>query len=103
MPPPSNAFTSSTARKLPVRYRSDLTAERQHYLGQTYWILKDPIGARYFRFQEEEYALLKLFDGDHSLDEIKKKFEKEFSPQKISLYELQHLLRNVNKASEPQS
>ena len=94
----SNTFTASTARKLPVRYRSDLTAEKQHYLGQTYWILKDPIGARYFRFQEEEYALLKLFDGNHSLDEIKKKFEKEFSPQKISLDELQHLLGQFHQS-----
>ena len=88
----ANNFIASTARQLPVRYRSDLTAERQHYLGQTYWILKDPIGARYFRFQEEEYALLKLFDGTRSLDEIKKIFEKKFPPQKITHEELQHLL-----------
>jgi len=94
----SSPFIASTARKLPVRYRSDLTAERQHYLGQTYWILKDPIGARYFRFQEEEYALLKLFDGNHSLDEIKKTFEKEFTPQKITLDELQHLLGQFHQS-----
>jgi putative peptide zinc metalloprotease protein len=94
----ANSFTASTARKLPVRYRCDLTAERQHYLGQTYWILKDPIGARYFRFQEEEYALLKLFDGNRSLDEIKKAFEKEFTPQKITLDELQHLLGQFHQS-----
>ena len=88
----ANNFIASTARKLPVKCRADLTIERQHYLGQTYWILKDPVGFRYFRLQEEEYALLKLFDGNHSLDEIKTTFEKQYSPQKISLDELQHLL-----------
>ena len=94
----SDTFTASTARKLPVRYRSDLTAERQHYLGQTYWVLKDPVGSRYFRFQEEEYALLQLFDGNRSLDEIKKTFEKQFSPQKITLDELQHLLGQFHQS-----
>ena len=94
----SDTFTSSTARKLPIRYRSDLTAERQSYLGHTYWILKDPIGFRYFRLQEEEYALLKLFNGNHSLDDIKKVFEKQFPPQKISLDELQHLLGQFHQS-----
>ena len=88
----SEAFLSSAARKLPVRVRPDLTAERQHYLGQSYWMLKDPIGSRYFRLQEEEYELLKCFDGTHSLNDIKKAFEKQYAPQKISLDELQHLL-----------
>ena len=94
----SSAFASSTARKLPVKYRPDLTAERQTALGQSYWILKDPIGARYFRFQEEEYALLKLFDGKHSLDDIKKAFEKQFPPQKITVDELQHLLGQFHQS-----
>ena len=88
----SDSLTASTARKLPVKFRPDLTAERQSSLGHTYWMLKDPIGSRYFRLQDEEYALLQLFDGNHSLDEIKNAFEKQFPPQKISLDELQHLL-----------
>jgi len=103
----SNPYTSSTARKLPVKFRPDLTAERQSALGRTYWILKDPIGSRYFRLQEEEYALLQLFDGNHSLEEIKDTFEKEFPPQKITLDELQHLLGQFHQsgliiASAPQ-
>jgi putative peptide zinc metalloprotease protein len=96
--PRADTFTSSTARKLPVKFRPDLTAERQTALGQSYWILKDPIGARYFRLQEEEYALLKLFNGNHSLDEIKKAFEKQFPPQKITLDELQHLLGQFHQS-----
>ena len=94
----ANPFLSSTARNLPVKFRSDLSAKRQNYLGRTYWILKDPIGSRYFRLQEEEYALLKLFDGRHSLDSIKKTFEKEFPPQKITLDELQHLLGQFHQS-----
>ena len=32
----------------------------------------------YFRFQEEEYAILQMLDGQISLDEIKERFEAEF-------------------------
>ncbi|MDR0520962.1 MAG: hypothetical protein LBH00_03805 [Planctomycetaceae bacterium] len=85
-------FVSSTARKLPVKYRTDLTVERQLYHGRIYWLLRDPIGGRFFRLEDGEYALLQLFDGNHSLNDIKLAFEKNFSPQQVQLNELQHLL-----------
>ncbi|MDR0705195.1 MAG: hypothetical protein LBF88_09420, partial [Planctomycetaceae bacterium] len=93
-----DSLVSSSARKLPIRVRSDLTAKRQQYLGRSYWIIKEPIGSRYFRFQEEEYAILRMFDGTHSLDDIKEKFEEEFPPQKISLEELQHFLGQLHQS-----
>ncbi|MDR2440990.1 MAG: hypothetical protein LBE12_16645 [Planctomycetaceae bacterium] len=93
-----DSLVSSSARKLPIRVRSDLTAKRQQYLGRSYWIIKEPIGSRYFRFQEEEYAILRMFDGGHSLDDIKEKFEEEFPPQKISLEELQHFLGQLHQS-----
>ncbi|MDR2754794.1 MAG: hypothetical protein LBC20_03725 [Planctomycetaceae bacterium] len=93
-----DSLISSSARKLPIRVRSDLTAKRQQYLGRSYWVIKEPIGSRYFRFQEEEYAILQMFDGHHSLDDIKEKFEEEFPPQKISLEELQHFLGQLHQS-----
>ncbi len=93
-----DSLVSSSARKLPIKVRSDLTAKRQQYLGRTYWVLKEPVGSRYFRFQEEEYAILKMFDGFHSLDDIKDEFEKSFPPQKISLEELQHFLGQLHQS-----
>jgi len=94
----TDVFASSIARRLPVKCRSDLEVKRSQYLGTSCWILKDPIGARYFRLQDEEYALLKLFNGENSLDDIKKAFEKEFPPQKISLDELQHLIGQFHQS-----
>ena len=93
-----DTFASSVARKLPVKVRADLSFKKVSYLGSTYWILKDPIGAKYFRLQEEEYAILKMFNGNNSLDDIKKAFEKEFPPQKISLEELQHLIGQFHQS-----
>ena len=94
----STNFASSIARKLPIKCRQDLEVKRSAYLGEPCWILKDPIGARYFRLQEEEYAILKLFDGNNSLDDIKKTFEKEFPPQKITLDELQQLIGQFHQS-----
>lgn len=88
----TDALLSSSARKLRIRMRPDLSAQRQRYQGRTYWVLKDPVGLHYFRFQEEEYAILQMLDGETSLDEIKERFEAQFPPQKITLDEIQHFL-----------
>ena len=84
----ADSLLSSSARKLRIRARPDLTAQRQRYQGRVYWVIKDPVGLQYFRFQEEEYAILQMFDGNTSLDEVKEKFEAQFRPQKITLGEI---------------
>ncbi len=73
-------------------------SRRQHYLGRTYWVVKDPMGLQYFRFQEEEYAILQMLDGTMSMDEIKERFEDEFPPQKITLDELQQFLGMLHRS-----
>ena len=83
---------------MPIRKRSDLTARRQQYLGRSYWVVKEPVGLNYFRFQDEEYAILQMIDGRTSLDEIKERFEAEFPPQKITLEELQQFLGMLHRS-----
>jgi putative peptide zinc metalloprotease protein len=93
-----DSLLSSSARALPIRKRPDLVAQRQHYLGRSYWVVKDPVGLQYFRFQEEEFAILQMLDGEISLDEIKDRFEDEFPPQKITLEELQQFLGMLHRS-----
>jgi putative peptide zinc metalloprotease protein len=93
-----DSLLSSSARKLPIRKRPDLVARRQQYLGRTYWVVKEPVGLNYFRFQEEEFAILQMLDGETSLDEIKERFEAEFPPQKITLEELQQFLGTLHRS-----
>ncbi len=93
-----DSLVSSSARRISIRKRADLVARRQHYLGRTYWVVKEPIGLQYFRFQEEEYAILNMLDGDISLDEIKERFEDEYPPQKITLDELQQFLGMLHRS-----
>lgn len=94
----ADSLVSSSARKMPIRKRPDLSARRQYYQGRSYWVVKDPVGLNYFRFQDEEYAILNMLDGETSLDEIKERFEAEFPPQKITLEELQHFLGMLHRS-----
>ncbi|HTN76456.1 MAG TPA: hypothetical protein VL096_14455, partial [Pirellulaceae bacterium] len=67
MPALAASLISSASRPLLLRMRPDLDAHEQVYEGRRYWVVKDPLTLRYFRFQEEEFALLSLLDGQASL------------------------------------
>src|SRR6476619_6510593 len=88
----AESLVSSSSRKLPIRKRLDLKARKQRYQGRLYWVVKDPVGLQYFRFEEEEYAILQMLDGESSLDDIAERFEREFPPQTIRTEELQQFI-----------
>ena len=94
----ADSLVSSASRPLPIRVRSDLSARKQRYHGQVYWVVKEPVGLNYFRFEEEEYAILNMLDGQSSLDEIAKRFEAEFPPQTIRVEELQQFIGTLHKS-----
>jgi len=84
----AESLVSSTSRPLLLRMRPDLQARRHRYRGQSFWVLKEPVGLNYFRFHEEEYAILCMLDGLTSLETIKEQFESQFAPQKITFTDL---------------
>ena len=88
----AKSLVSSSSRPVRLRMRSDLTAAKHRYQGRTYWVVKEPVGLQYFRFQEEEYAVLEMLDGEASLEEIQAEFQSRFPPQKITLGELQQFI-----------
>ncbi len=81
-------MASSSSRPWRLRMRADIVCQKQSYQGRNYWMLKDPISLKYYRFEEEEFALLRMLDGVSSPDQIKLRFDYEFAPQKITLQEL---------------
>ena len=91
----SDSLVSASSRPLSVRCRPDLTSRKQFYHGSPYWIVKEPVGLNYFRFQEEEFAILQMLDGQTSLDEIKEKYESQFPPGKISVEEIARFVGNL--------
>ena len=84
----TKAMASSSSRPLRLHRRPDLTTQRQTYQGRDYWVIKDPISLKYYRFEEEEYAILEMLDGRSTPDQIKRRFDYRFAPQKISMQEL---------------
>lgn len=81
-------LTSSTTRPLALRARGDLIVRRQEYQGEVAWIVKDPLKLSYFRFRDEEYALLTMFDGAASLEAIQEQFEQRYMPRRITTEEI---------------
>lgn len=94
----STSIVSSSSRKLSIRARPDLKARRQRYQGRIYWVVKDPVGLQYFRFEEEEFAVLQMLDGQSSLEEIAERFEREFPPQTIRVEELQNFIGMLHRS-----
>ena len=94
----AESLSSSTSRPLRLRMRPDLSARRQRYHGRSYWVVKEPVGLNYFRFHEEEYAILCMLDGQSSLDDIKERFEDEFTPQKITFTDLQQFVGMLHRS-----
>jgi putative peptide zinc metalloprotease protein len=85
-------------RKIKVRMRPDLVINQQRYGGQSYFIIKDPVGLRYFRFREEELFLLKQLDGYKNLDDIRHEFVDKFRPQRLSVPELERFVSQLLQA-----
>ena len=79
--------------------RPDLDVERQNYQGRLYYLVKDPVGLKYYRFEEEEFAILEMLSGEASLDQIQRRFERRFAPQKITVAELHQLVGRLYHSS----
>jgi putative peptide zinc metalloprotease protein len=77
-------------KKVRLRVRPDLEIAPQKYEGRTYYVIKDPVSLRYYRFKEQEHFLIRLMDGAHTLDDAQKAFEKRFRPDRLTLEDLEH-------------
>jgi len=91
------AQTAET-RILPIRRRADLACHEQHIGGSRYWHVKDPISLRYYQLSPEEHAVLMMLDGTVSLQEIRRRFEVEFAPQRLSLPQVQSFLAMLHSS-----
>jgi len=98
MAQPAGLLTSSTSRPLAVRMRPDLEVTTQEYQGRTYWIVKDPLALKYFRFEEPELAILQMLDGRTSLDELCEQFQRRFAPQQVTRGELSRLTAMLHRS-----
>ncbi|MBY0527082.1 MAG: hypothetical protein K2R98_27050 [Gemmataceae bacterium] len=76
-------------KQVRLRLRPDLDIAPHRYEGRTYYIVKDPVSLRYYRFKEQEHFLIRLMDGTHTLDDAQKHFERRFRPERLTLEDLE--------------
>ncbi|MDA0921220.1 MAG: HlyD family efflux transporter periplasmic adaptor subunit [Planctomycetota bacterium] len=91
------AQTAET-RILPIRRRADLACHEQHIGGSRYWHVKDPVSLRYYQLSPEEHSVLMMLDGTVSLQDIRRRFEIEFAPQRLSLPQVQSFLAMLHSS-----
>ncbi len=76
--------------------RSDLVVEQIAYQGLKYWIIKDPVAMAYYRLQNEQYHILRLLDGQRSLEDLRDAFQKEFPTLRPTLSDLRSLVMDLH-------
>jgi putative peptide zinc metalloprotease protein len=89
---------ADAARPIPLRMRSDLVVSRERYGERTFVVVKDPLALRYFRLQEEEFAMLELLDGRRTFDDLKKALEERFTPQKFRPEEMSAFTSSLHQS-----
>ncbi|MFN5948030.1 MAG: hemolysin D, partial [Pirellulaceae bacterium] len=94
----ADSLVNSAMRPVRVRRRPDLESRRHKYGGKSFWVVKEPVGLNYFRFHEEEFAILNMLDGKTSLQEMKDRFQSQYAPQRITVQELQHFIGMLHRS-----
>jgi putative peptide zinc metalloprotease protein len=96
----TTALTGDLERRklVRLRVRADLGITPSKYEGKTHYVVKDPVSLRYYRFNEQEYFVVKHFDGKHTLEETQKAFEREFRPHRLTLEDLEGFAQQLLQA-----
>src|SRR5438552_5109493 len=108
MKKPTPASDLERRKQVKVRLRGDLAIAPQKYEGRTYYVVKDPVSLRYYRFKEHEHFVINHMDGSTSLDEAQKEIEKQYRPERMKLEDLeafaqQHVNDELAQNESPQA
>src|SRR5262249_45006268 len=60
-----------------------------------YYVVKDPVSLRYYRFEEQEHFIIQKMNGTSTLDETQKAFEKQFRPKRLTLEDLESFAQQL--------
>ncbi len=82
-----------------MRIRADLTFTRMAYQGVEYWVVKEPLGQKYFQFPPHVFYLLQQLDGNKTIDELQDGYHEKFAPKRITRQDLQQLLTRFHQDS----
>jgi putative peptide zinc metalloprotease protein len=103
MEKPTPASDLERRKQVRIRLRPDLDIAPQKYEGRTFYVVKDPVSLRYYRFKDQEHFLLEFMDGQHTLDDAQKAFEKRFRPDRLTLEDLEQFAQQLLTAGLAQN
>ena len=90
-------MVASNQRPIPLRKRADLVVAEIDYLGVGYQVIKDPVGLKYHRLQQEQYTILQLLDGERSLEQVRDMLKVTYPTLQVSLSDIQQLITDLYK------
>jgi len=76
-----------------MKVRADLTFDRMNYQGVEYWVVKEPLGQKYYQFPPHVFHLLRELDGNQLQDD----YHEKFAPKRITRQDLQQLLTRFHQ------
>lgn len=88
---------SSDQRPVRLRARRDLVISQSIFQGENSWVVKDPVGMKYFQLREPEHLALTMLDGSHSYRQIKNRLQDDFPEHKIRIEDVQQLVSSFHK------
>ena len=91
------SLTTANRRPIPLQVRDDLIYEQIEFLGVSYWVIKDPVGLKYFRLQPEQYHTLQLLNGDRHLEELRDALHDVLPTVRLQLSDIQHLITDLHQ------
>ncbi len=80
-----------------MKMRADLTCDRLTWQGVEYWVVKEPLGQKYYQFPPHVFHILQQLDGSRTIEQVVDGFHRAFAPKRITRSELQQLLTRFHK------
>jgi putative peptide zinc metalloprotease protein len=87
--------TAERRKQVKLRTRTDLVITPQRYEGKLCHVVKDPVSLKYYRFNTQEYFVFEKLNGENTLEEIRKEFERHFAPDRLTLEDLEGFARQM--------
>ena len=80
-----------------MKVRADLTFDRMNYQGVEYWVVKEPLGQKYYQFPPHVFYLLRELDGLKTIDQLQDDYHEKYAPKRITRQDLQQLLTRFHQ------
>src|SRR5438067_364828 len=87
-------------KQVRLKVRPDLQHVEQRYEGKRFDVVKDPVCLRYYRFNAQEYFVFSLFDGGHTMEDVRTRFEDEYKPHRLEYQDLEAFARQLVTAGQ---